>query len=487
MNKQYSQLVITFVLALILMALMLMGCTALSVATETPKVVTAMDQPTVQPTKQPANAPTTSTSIPSPIPTIVSTAMTTPTPEPTPTETLHPLPLSPLFTAPSIFEVSWSPDDRMLAYWSFVAEDSNCDGCGHPPGVLSLHFYDVQTQLVCDYPIPGYYGLDPVPVFAWAEDGQIMVRGEDEITRISTPCKDDFSVVSESESERLLNFEAFSPNGTYRAQVESQGDNVAGGANFTLTLTELTTGQIMNVVTWHDDAIRYQGVLGIDGQWISANLFLVAKSENLGPLLIPVGGEPILVAQDLFDLPEPCFGPSCETPLGAATVMDAETNTYHILLFGIYYGQSNLPNARLYHSESGKVEELTYPAAWFPRFSPDGRWVLLRDHPQSSTFWTRKIDPSGSEPFQFSQHEWTGWGHNGWSPDGTKVFTPGKSVALLSFPEGTQLGVWLMEPYQAGVYSWSRNERFVAVVGVINHHTLTTTFGLFIIPIPDNR
>lgn len=376
----------------------------------------------------------------------------------------------------------------MLAYWSFIEDpDTNpCDGCGHPPGVLSLHFYDLQTQVTCDYPIPGYYGYSPDPVFAWTEDSQILVRGNDEITRKSTLCQEDFAVVSTTESERLLNLEAFSPAGTYRAQIERQDDALTGGANFTLTITEVTTEQVMNIVSWHDDAIRYPGVLGIQGKWITDQLFLVAKSENPGPLLIPVGEEVIFIAQDLFGLSAPCLGISCETPVEVEMVMDETTNSFHILLFGSYFGQENLPNVQLYHSESGLVEEIPFPFPGWPRFSPDGQWVFLREHAEALTFSARRLDKPTDEPFQFPQYEQMSWGLNTWSPSGTK-FISGENPTLWTFPAGEKLDTWHLEPYQANQFAWSRTERYIAIVGVINSTTATPLSALFIIPIPPSR
>lgn len=393
-----------------------------------------------------------------PTATPIPTATLAPTNFPTPTDTPTPalIPLQPLITAPFLYFAGWSPDSRMLAYWTYSQEEVNSipveGATGYPPGVL--HFYDTVSETTCDYPTPAPYSFLQ-PTFAWQADGRVAIRGDDRIIRLSTPCQDDFSTVTGSEAEMLLDNPEYSPSGLYQAHADIEADEVNAILTYHLTITDLATQKVVNTLDW-----QVPSALGTNpspgGQWIDDGLFLV-NSSLAGPILVPVGETPQNVLMDLFHLSGTCLEPGCENSVYAAARRDTFTGNLHVLLLATGL-QDTSSDVLLFHGEDGSVEPLSAKYLRSPNFSSDGRWLLLDPTGSSDELWLRPVDPSGSRAVRFSDTPTSSW-PPAFSPDSSNLAysTQNGLVEALSLTDQSVLGTWSLAPFEPRQITWSPN------------------------------
>jgi hypothetical protein len=227
-------------------------------------------------------------------------------------------------------------------------------------------------------------------------------------------------------------------------------------------------GQVENVIEWRID--ERLGDLGLGGEWLTEGLFLIYETLNQGPLLVPVGEETFQVAPDLFgisDIPS-MLGPE-EMSLRATAAVVTGTDTYHIILAGVGI-ETNFPPIRLYHSETGQVEELPFRYTGSPAFSPDGLWLVLdarpiRDGYESSELWVRPVDSAGSQAVRLAGGGSSYWV---WSPDWTMVAVEsGQGVSIYAVPDGSPRGFWKGGEYNLFPLAWSPTGEFLALSGYL--------------------
>lgn len=211
--------------------------------------------------------------------------------------------------------------------------------------------------------------------------------------------------------------------------------------------------------------------------------FLINETLDRGPLLVVVGKEVIEIAPKLFGV---ASMPSVANPdedvviLRATASVASDTQSYHIVLSGIG-AEANFPSIRLYHSETGEVEELPSKHLWWQGFSPDGAWLLLDAHPikdghETHEIWLRPVDPVGSDLHWLISDVSS---FTAWSPDETKIaVNSAHEVFVLSFPAGSHLGTWQMGEYEGGSAVWSPDGQSLVVQGYLDGRQREALFVL---------
>ncbi len=402
---------------------------------------------------------------------LIGGATATPVPTPTPAAPL----ITPVLTGAEIVVGGWSPDGQWLAFWK--ADD------GAPAQLhraMTLSFYNARTGQTCD--CPGIQAkttdVSPPPL-TWQDDGQVVVWDGATAMR-GAPCQGSFQATSDVHPPA----DALSPGGNYRtATREAQSDDAQ--IVVTTTFCDARSGQTVQAVAYPLPA-EMEGSLGVGGAWVTDSLFLIRETLDRGPLLVDVrAGRVIAVMAELFGLQEL---PSPNLGFWASGQAVAGSDIYHIVLGALHHGlfggvgiESTWPPLRLYHSETGQVEELPFKVAWSPTFSPDGRWLLVDARPwrtragtdetyPSSALWARPVDPPGSAVHLVAY----GDSQACWSPDWTRMAMagPGSSLGLpnvtsvYGFPEGTVLNAWATGDYRARPAAWSPDSKRLAMSGL---------------------
>ncbi|MCA9932418.1 MAG: hypothetical protein H6662_11610 [Ardenticatenaceae bacterium] len=322
-------------------------------------------------------------------------AAPTPLPIPTPNSNIIAITEPPIFDDGAVRLQGWSPDGRYLAYFIYTQEQ--LDASPGPPGAAEGTFtlYDSATGAICQqYPLSGtfsYEGPGKGQQFTWLPDGSFFVLTQDgRVLQSAMPCGGDVDLtavfpeplsriesLSPDQSLLLLTSQnsylfynwqtqaitlipevtpdsmnnlVWSPDGTYLAITLAgnyTGDrNPIGGSR----VVDITNGQIIARHDW-EPAHAVDGAFG-GPEWISPTEFVVTVSLDQGPFLMNVDGEirPLL---PLFGLE---FVRDQMSPI-AATYVDQESSTYHILLSGLQWFDDGIP-AQIYHSDSAAVEQL---------------------------------------------------------------------------------------------------------------------------------
>jgi WD40-like Beta Propeller Repeat len=389
------------------------------------------------------------------------------------------VPIKPVVTAPSIRFESWSPNNEILAYWTFTAEEA-ASSYLNPPG--ALHFFNIRTGQSCQYQAASGQTARSV---AWVTDGKIVVFSEHQ-ARQGTPCHDDFIPVSDRAVDHIQEPAlSLSPNGTYRANTVSQVE-ANGTLSAVTTIVNAATGQMEDTINWkHRGGL---GGLGLGGQWLTDDRFLISETLDRGPLLVIVGKEIIEVAPKLFGIASLPSVPDPDEDFVTlrATASDVSgTQSYHIVLSGVGT-EAYFPRIRLYHPETGEVEELPLKHLWWPAFSPDGRWLLMDARPnkngyESHEIWTRPLDPVGSD-IRWLISDVSSF--NAWSYDETKIAgSSAHEIFVLSFPAGSQISTWQIGEYEGVPMAWSSDGQSLAVHGYVAGRQQD---ALFVIQIPQH-
>jgi hypothetical protein len=371
--------------------------------------------------------------------------------------------IEPVALAPAIRVDSWSPDGNWLAYWLSVELPQSF--YPFPPG--KLHFLNIRTGLACSH--SEYVARSHGDRLVWPSDGQVqIILASDKLAFRGTPCKGDFVKIpyrpEVKETDSIL-----SPKGGYRARSTSRTES-DGTLNAITTITRVATGRAETIIKWRHRG--GEGELGPGGQWLIEGAFLIYETLDQGPLLITVGKGTVRVAPELFRAPA-VIGER-EGDLVFLRAVGAAVNgadAYHIAMHGVGT-EAAFPPVRLYHSETGKVEELGFRYLWTPAFSPDGRWLLLDERPvsggyESYALWVRAVDPdTGGAQILASSSIAQGSPYTLWAPDWRKVALgfPGH-VSVYTFPDGVPVGSWETKPFDTVPRLWSPDNKFVAVEG----------------------
>lgn len=443
---------------------------------------------------------------------------TSPAPSPEPTAPAGPLQastasLDPQVTAAQLTFLSWSPDSTQLAYLEHTPEDL-ASNPQFPPG--SLKFLTIATGQTCDTALifpPNNPSWDKL---AWLAGGTVLVSLEGQILH-GTPCQADFEALSglppspgytiaSHTPDRSL-FLLADPQGYWLYEPASQAtrriDEAVHGhsAGYSwspqhqrLAISAVTTSTnagvmaatyVVEVATGRlEEVIEYEQRAGLGNlpgpTWLAEDRLLIAETLDRGPLLWTVGQEALPVAPELFGLPAE-LGAESEVTLIAGAARGEESAEFHLVLSGGGV-EVEFPPVRLYHSESGQVEELPFLYTGGPVFSPDGQWLVLAAHPikdgyESYEAWVRPVDPVGAEAKRLFG---SSSAISAWSPDWTQVAaTAPDGISLVSLPEGTQSNILQGGPYTLTPLAWSPDSQFLAALGYLQDGQGQ---GLFVIP-----
>jgi hypothetical protein len=438
-------------------------------------VIPASPAPTVtqfiQPTIPPSSTPPISTlEATTATPTVGAVSTIPPSPSPEGPS------VQPIAVAPLARVYNFSPNSETLAYW--VAIDAPEVGFDNPAG--QLHFLNVHTDQAClNQDTLGYSTR-----FLWLLDGSFSVFTSDGV-RTGTPCKDGLTTVTDTtQLETNAPDLTLSPDGQYRASTIKRGDAKDGLLDLETRIVAVATGQTKNIVRWIiDERVTGPGEqMGLGGEWIGQDQFLIYQSIDQGPLLVKVGGKTVQVAPELFSVP--AVPPSTDLILAARGASVAGSNTYHIILSGGSGSDADFPSISLYHSDTGEVEILPYKHTWEPVFSPDGHWLLLDERPrnnghESYALWARAVDPAGSQLHKLGEGDALSVA---WSPSWREVALGDVGrISVLTFPEGVEKGAWATGDYSAIPRAWSPDGNFLAIEGYVSD---VRQQAVFVVPAP---
>jgi len=355
----------------------------------------------------------------------------------------------------------FSPNNKLLAYWTSI----NAPPIGFDDPAGQIKFLDVATGRVCIHSgVAGYRSQ-----LAWREDDKVVIVGRDSAT-VGAPCGEDTAEIALPKNALGDKAVSVAPGGYYQAETILRSDNDDGTENRETRINDLATGRTVNFVSWKID-VRVRGPgegISLGGQWIAPDKFLIFETIDEGPLLIGVGGEVIRIASELFGLQTTA---SAQFTFAARGASVRSKQKYYIVLFGGSGIEAAFPPARLFHSDTREVETLPFKRVWEPAFSPDGQWLLLAERPRGEdgredyALWIRSVDPKGSQPRELARGDSPG---ALWSHDWTQVaFGGSPQLAVLSFPDGFEMGTWDMGNYTAIPRAWSLDNRLLAVEGYV--------------------
>ncbi|HRA21448.1 MAG TPA: hypothetical protein PLZ56_13470, partial [Anaerolineae bacterium] len=231
-----------------------------------------------------------------------------------------------------VLDVSgWSPDGRWLAFWM---GDRYTD---YPPELWrspqQLHFLDSATGRVCQQP-NAQKAIYSDQVY-WQADSQTIVRTGGAVA-IGRPCETltaapsstyalpmpspgktpDWAEPPASEGYDSPGPEdtVLSPDGVYRATTVVAGDQ-APEHSYTTRIQLAADGRMVAKATWQGTGGF--GDMGIGGEWLPTNQFLVFRSVDRGPLLIGSDGAVVAIAPSIFGVQQSNSSSSDESTLYA--------------------------------------------------------------------------------------------------------------------------------------------------------------------------
>lgn len=367
-------------------------------------------------------------------------------------------------TAPGIKRHSWSPDGSVLAYWTFTAQEV-AESYLYPPG--ALHFLDTRTGQSCAYPHPVAYGYFDSPI-AWTPDSQILTLADDGQARLSQPCADTAQIVTDWFPAPPYSTPSQSQDHGQLLISSEQGYGLFDWAARTLYPIDGVYPWMENGYSWSPDgehlainamerftdhiAVQLYSVAAEDGattkllagrqrnglgsvggpDWISTTHMLIPQTLDQGPLLVTLGDEFGLqpVVPELFHTTLNDGQTALATPADAHGV-------YHIVLTDWGSDGTMSSPIRVYHSDTGAVEQLPFHNAF--SLSPDGQWILLNsptDPQQPRCIALKSLASAAPATCLAPGAEWLA---AAWSPDSTQLALAYPDTVTVYMVAGDQL------------------------------------------------
>lgn len=422
-------------------------------------------------------------------------------PRPTPLPTRRPIISRPVTTSFGISFISWSPDGRYLSFLTQTLEDAASSPAGEDaldplPG--TVHFYDTDSEDICQYQQNNPLGLDFYRWFTWLPDSRLIVLSKaGGLVALDRPCPDrpprillDLSepisdVLTSSADGRLHVLQgesgcwlfdvsaadalplarcspesSFSPNGD-RLAVNSSKDE-----GYTTTIINTATGRPARSISWSltgspDPSART--ALPVPS-WLDNQRLLIYPTDT-GPLLVTLGAgfQVQLVADTLFGIAGSSFQ-------FAEAAISPDGSSFHLLLEEVTGLDARAARIFLYHSENNQVEKIQYARASFAiggEFLDLWRPVELGDIEEAER-WLRPVDPPGSESVRLTSTEEQDF--PALSIEGlvavARIAEPGSLTTLLvkEAASGEVLWNWFVDPYIYHFY-WSPTGDHLAALG----------------------
>ena len=356
--------------------------------------------------------------------------------------------VAPFVVAPHLQLHSGSPDGRYIAFWQ---SDSTQPLLPNAP--MRLRFYDIKARRLCEFP----FETNPQLNSGWmgtVEEFKFIADIDTGGPMVGLPC-DSFSggdwgsggydgVYSPSYAAWANTFELTRTNGILTL-------NTVIAESYDPAITDTLASY-----TWSID--ERLGELGMGGQWVSDETFLIYETREFGPALLKSTGEIIPLIPNVMG-----------TTSVARPHLHAQASvntTYHILL-SAWVGDPESMAQRLYHGNTGRTEALPQKFS-DGRFSPNGHWLTLR---ADDGLWLRSADTTYPIPRQISTNA-----------DNTPLFSPDESrfiivdeaiqaLKLISLPDFQTLAVWQLgsstQHYSPALYVsvWSPDGSAIFVYG----------------------
>lgn len=390
--------------------------------------------------------------------------LNTPSPRPEP----QPVRIEPSLTGELLSLAGWSPDGKWLVFWTPETPDPGATGFIEL--VYRLSLYHPEPGERCRYDEVTTTGY--ARILDWHPDGRWGFQQDDRFLA-ALPCEDPAPTDPEGFYSSAMPDLSVSPDERYQAVTVQTGEE-DGLLAFATSLIDLETGQ--PAVLYHADSRSftnfhwrlptrigsYDGFLG--GEWLTDRVFLLHETYDEGPLLLTTGERVVQVSPEFFgESPGYQISESYSRRVSGAPHPDGEN--FHLLLqtVGVEWDHLYL---KLYHSETGDVEELPYRQAWGGGFFQG--WLFLDPREivsgyETNGIWARPVDPPGSPGTLLASNV----RNFQVSPDLDRlVYSDDRSrLTLVSFPDGEILQSWETSGYGSGWIYWSPDGRRIVTSG----------------------
>lgn len=369
---------------------------------------------------------------------------------------------------------SWSPGGEWIAYWSSSLDAvESYQGYGMPGGIL--HFANVISGEDC--PVPEIVSESAyLAQVRWMAEDSAELR-LDGYRYVGKPCQT--TPFRRSPAQETLPSQepaGLSPDGRFRAVTEEVTSDDHGW-ELNTSLIETATGRDVNRLEWRHRGGH--GELELGGEWVSPSQFLIYETIDQGPLLLHVDGTSKSVLVEIIGLSSI---PSLEADgysLVALPNPSEREDDYNIAITGSGE-EAKFPRVRLYHAETGLVEELPLTHLW--GFAPSNDWILLYESKVSggyetgSNLWARRVESAGGEWHLIAPVvDYILWNE----PGDEMVFSQNETTLVWqSFPSLLEKGRWNTGPFSSYPASFSPDGRYALAIGNIPGKS---AYGLFIL------
>jgi hypothetical protein len=387
----------------------------------------------------------------------------TPSPRPEP----RPVRIEPSLTGEHLSLAGWSPDGQWLVFWT--VEPLEQGATGFIEFVYRLGLYHPETGERCRYDevtTTGYaWMLD------WHPDGRWGFQQDDRFLA-ALPCEDPAPTDSEGFLTSAVPDLSLSPDGRYQALTVLAAE---GRVQYLETsIIDLETGEAVELLhdgrtytslPWRIDLpVLYENFLYRSGEWLTDSIFLINHTYDQGPLLLSPGEQVVLVSPELFGEP-PGYQDAEGYSRRASGSSHPDGENFHLLLRTTDREIERL-FLKLYHSETGVVEELPYRHAWAGGIFQGYLFLNPRETVQgyeTNGIWVRQVDPPGSEGALLASniHRFQV------SPELDRLVYSDdrRRLTMVSFPDGEIIRTWETSRYESGWIYWSPDGRRIATSG----------------------
>jgi hypothetical protein len=390
-----------------------------------------------------------------------------PSPTPTPRPQPHPVRIEPSLTGERLSLAGWSPDGQWLVFWTVEPPDPGA--AGFVEFIFRLGLYHPETGERCHFDEVTTTGY--ARMLDWHPDGRWGFQQDDRFLA-ALPCENPAPTDPEGFLTSAVPDLSVSPDGRYQAVTVLTAE---GRVQYLETsFLDLETGEAVELLhdgrsytslPWRIDLpVLYENFLYQSGEWLTDRVFLINQTYDQGPLLLSPGEWVVQVAPELFGEP-PGYQADEDYSRTASGSPHPDGENFHLLLRTRGREIEHL-NVKLYHSESGEVEELPYRHAWAGGIIQGYLFLKPRETVQgyeTNGIWVRPVDPPGSEGSLLASNIH----HFQVSPELDRLVYSDdrRRLTMVSFPDGEIIRTWETSRYESGWIYWSPDGRRIATSG----------------------